>query len=171
MVDADDTNFAALTGGSRTVLVYLWAPWCAPCGKLGSAIEETARRHAGQLKVVRINVDHARRTVSRLRSLGVPTLLVMRDGEVVERRVGALSAPALRRWVADRLPGPAASEPAVSATPSVAPVDRPALLRALAIAGRGDYEEAAAELAILTAELAAADERKAALRAQRSLPA
>jgi thioredoxin 2 len=99
LVTADDASFGAATAAARTVLVYLWAPWCRSCRTLGPAVDDLADRYAGRLKVVTVNVDHARQTSSRLRALAVPTLLLMRDGEILARQVGASSPAALRRWV------------------------------------------------------------------------
>jgi thioredoxin 2 len=105
MVDADDSNFNALTGGRSAVLVDLWAPWCGPCRMVAPGVEEVTRRFAGKLKTVKVNVDQAPVTARRLDVQGVPTLLMIKDGQVIARQVGALPAPALATWVIQHLEG------------------------------------------------------------------
>jgi thioredoxin 2 len=107
LVDADDDSYAGAIAGRLPVLVDLWAPWCGPCRMVGPAVEEAARRFAGRLKTVKVNVDEAPGVSQRLGVQGVPTLLMVRDGAVVGRQVGALPGAALERWVADHLDGPA----------------------------------------------------------------
>jgi thioredoxin 2 len=71
------------------------------------AVEELTRTFAGKLKTVKVNVDQAPNTASRLGVQGVPTLLLINDGQVVSRQVGALPAPALRHWLTQHLPAAA----------------------------------------------------------------
>jgi thioredoxin 2 len=108
LVEADDATFAAVTAGRLPVLVDLWAPWCGPCRAVGPAIEDITLRFAGRLKTVKVNVDVAPTVARSLGVQGVPTLLVVRDGAVIARQVGALPGPALEGWVAELLqPTPA----------------------------------------------------------------
>jgi thioredoxin 2 len=67
------------------------------------AVEESARRLAGQLKTVKVNVDKASGTARRFGVQGVPTLLILRAGREVSRQVGALPAAALQQWVTRHL--------------------------------------------------------------------
>lgn len=103
LVDADDRDFETLIAGRLPVLVDLWAPWCGPCRMVAPAVEELTRSFAGKLKTVKVNVDQAPTIASRLNVQGVPTLLVIKDGQVIGRQVGALPAPALRHWVTEHL--------------------------------------------------------------------
>ena len=103
LVEADDTSFAAVTAGRLPVLVDVWAPWCGPCRAVGPAIEDLTTRFAGRMKTVKVNVDVAPTVARSLGVQGVSTLLVLRDGAVVARQVGALPASALERWVAESL--------------------------------------------------------------------
>jgi thioredoxin 2 len=108
LVEADDATFATVAAGALPVLVDLWAPWCGPCRMVGPAVEGAARRFAGRLKTVKVNVDQAPALARRFGVQGVPTLLILRQGAEAARQVGALPAAALERWVAGNLEAPAA---------------------------------------------------------------
>jgi thioredoxin 2 len=84
---------------SVPVLVDLWAPWCGPCRLVAPAVERAAAELAGRLKVVKVNVDEAPAVSERYAVQGIPTLLILRDGRVVDRTVGALPADRLLAWV------------------------------------------------------------------------
>jgi thioredoxin 2 len=103
LVEADDTSFAAVTAGALPVLVDFWAPWCGPCRMVSPAVEDAARRLAGRLKTVKVNVDEASATARRFGVQGVPTLLMLQGGCEVSRQVGALPAAALQQWVTRHL--------------------------------------------------------------------
>jgi thioredoxin 2 len=107
LIEADDEDFDLATSGSLPVLVDLWAPWCGPCRVVAPVVEELSRSLAGRLKVVKVDVDRAPQTARRLGVQGVPTLLILKDGQVAARQVGALPGPALRDWVDENLRRPA----------------------------------------------------------------
>lgn len=100
IVSATDSDFAAIAEGARLpVLVDLWAPWCGPCRVVSPMVERLATTHAGRLKVVKVNVDESPAVSMRFGVQGIPTLLVLRDGQVVDRQTGAPPEPVLRDWV------------------------------------------------------------------------
>ena len=86
------------------MIVDLWAPWCGPCRMVSPALENLARTYAGRVKLVKVNVDEAQGLARRFDAQSIPTLLVLRDGEVVARQIGAAPESALRRWLDDALP-------------------------------------------------------------------
>lgn len=105
IVDCGDADFADVVEKSSVpVLVDLWAPWCGPCKTLSPALEQLATERAGALKLVKVNVDSAPQTSQRFGVQAVPTLLITRSGEVLDRRAGAAPVAALRMWLDDTLP-------------------------------------------------------------------
>jgi thioredoxin 2 len=99
LVDATDTNFDTVIDSRLPVLVDLWAPWCGPCRTLAPAVHRSAEEFAGRLKVVKVNVDQAPGISARLGVQGIPTLLVLRQGRVVARQVGAMPESQLQSWI------------------------------------------------------------------------
>jgi thioredoxin 2 len=84
----------------RPVVVDLWAAWCAPCRMIAPALEEIASEMMGRLRIAKLNVDENPATHSSLRASGIPTLVVFKGGQEVDRTVGALPPPQLRAWLA-----------------------------------------------------------------------
>ena len=103
LVNATDASFDAEADASALVLVDLWAPWCGPCRFVGPILEELARDHRGRLKVVKVNVDENPATAQRYQAFSIPTLVVLRGGQPVDRVVGALPKPQLEARIAPHL--------------------------------------------------------------------
>lgn len=95
VVDATDADFAAVTDTNSLVLVDLWAPWCGPCRMVAPVLESLARRYAGAIKVVKVNVDDNPQIASAYDARSIPTLVFLRNGQAVDRVVGAQPEPAL----------------------------------------------------------------------------
>ncbi|MER3553691.1 MAG: thioredoxin [Meiothermus sp.] len=80
---------------SVPVLVDFWAEWCGPCKMVAPVLEEISRDYAGKLKVVKLNVDHHPLASSAYSVSSIPTLMLFKNGQPVERIVGALPKAAL----------------------------------------------------------------------------
>jgi thioredoxin 2 len=95
-VTVTNANFAEEVLQSRLpVLVDVWAPWCGPCRMLAPVIEEVAQEFAGRLKVAKVNSDENRQIASQYQIQGIPTLLFLKNGKLVDRIVGVVPKPHL----------------------------------------------------------------------------
>jgi thioredoxin 2 len=104
IVDAGDDDFAEIAERATVpVLVDLWATWCGPCRMVSPALEQLAKEKAGQLKLVKVDVDRAPRLAQRFSIRAVPTLMVLDRGEVIARQPGAAPLNALRSWLNNAL--------------------------------------------------------------------
>ena len=90
LVEATDDTFDVEAKAGVAVLVDLWAPWCGPCRIVSPIVEQLSREFAGRLKVVKVNVDDNPATAQRFQAYSIPTLVVLKDGRVVDRFVGAM---------------------------------------------------------------------------------
>jgi thioredoxin 2 len=104
IADATDASYAAVVEeAALPVIVDLWAPWCGPCRMVSPALESIARQYAGKVKLVKVNVDESPAVSQRFNVQGIPTLLLVRKGEVVARQAGAAPEQALRAWLDEGL--------------------------------------------------------------------
>jgi thioredoxin 1 len=74
------------------VIVDFWAPWCAPCKMIAPVLEEKAKEYDGKLIVAKVNTDENAEFAMQYGVMGIPTLLFINDGEVIDRYVGAAPA-------------------------------------------------------------------------------
>jgi thioredoxin 1 len=96
----DDSNFQQeVINSNMPVLVDFWAEWCMPCIMLAPAIEEIAKEYAGKIKVCKLNVDEAPDTASRYRIMSIPTIMVFKGGEVVDKAIGMMPKEALENFI------------------------------------------------------------------------
>jgi thioredoxin 2 len=90
LVNATDATFSHESRSSVTILLDLWAPWCGPCRVVGPVLESLSKEYAGRIKVVKVNVDENRGLSQQFQATSIPTMIVIKDGSVVDRIVGAL---------------------------------------------------------------------------------
>jgi len=89
----NDGNFeleVLTASNAQPVMVDFWAEWCRPCHMLAPTVAEIAHEYTGKLKVTKLNVDEAMNSAGRYNIRGIPTLLVFKNGQVVEQIVGAV---------------------------------------------------------------------------------
>ena len=88
--DVTDNNFQAEVLESETpVLVDFWAPWCGPCRMVAPVVEEIAKERAGELKVVKLNIDENQNTAIAYDVMSIPTLILFNHGQVAKKVIGA----------------------------------------------------------------------------------
>jgi len=85
----DETFEDEVLNSDLPVLVDFWAPWCGPCRVIAPLLEQLAEEYEDTLKVVKVDVDDHKANAAAFGVQSIPTLLVFKDGEVVERKVGA----------------------------------------------------------------------------------
>lgn len=81
------------------VLLDFWAEWCGPCKMISPAISQIAEKYADKLKVAKVNVDEAAPVAARYNVVSIPTLMVFKNGEVVDQRVGAASLSVIEAFI------------------------------------------------------------------------
>jgi len=93
-VPVTDATFAQeVLQSPMPVLVDVWAPWCGPCRMIAPVIEELAQEFAGRLKVAKLNSDENQYTASQYHIQGIPTLLFLKNGQLVDQIVGVTPKP------------------------------------------------------------------------------
>ncbi len=100
VVEADDTSFETeVVQADRPVLVDFSATWCGPCKKLEPLVHEIAAEYDGRLKVVKVDIDKAPGIAAKFAVMSVPTLVLFRDGQVMDQLTGLVA----KRVIADRV--------------------------------------------------------------------
>ncbi|HMN06744.1 MAG TPA: thioredoxin [Flavobacteriales bacterium] len=90
-IELTDSNFEELALKSdKPVMVDFWAEWCGPCRMVGPVVEELSKDYAGKALVGKVNVDHNPQVAMKYGIRSIPTILFLKNGEVVDRSVGAV---------------------------------------------------------------------------------
>ena len=106
IAEATDANFEEVVERAGIpVVVDLWAPWCGPCRMISPALEEVVRRLRGRIKLVKVNVDENPQISARFGVQSIPTLLLFRNGQLIDTVVGARGPDQLQAWVEGALTG------------------------------------------------------------------
>jgi thioredoxin 1 len=90
-----DASFDQEIRGETPVLVDFWAEWCGPCRMVAPVLEQIAAEQSGKLRIVKLNVDENPRTQMQFGVTGIPTMILFKDGEAIERIVGFMPKPQL----------------------------------------------------------------------------
>ncbi len=101
---ATDSNFqSAILEADKVALVDFWAAWCGPCMMLGPVIDELAGDYEGKAIVAKVNVDENPATAAKYGIRSIPTMLVIKNGQVVDQMVGALPKTAIAKKIDEHI--------------------------------------------------------------------
>lgn len=89
-IEVTDENFDEVIRKNELVVIDCWAPWCMPCRMIAPVIDELARDYAGKVVFGKLNTDENRETVMRFGIMSIPTLLIFKNGKLVDKIIGAV---------------------------------------------------------------------------------
>lgn len=95
----DSTFDQDVLQADQPVLVDFWAEWCGPCRQIGPTVDTLAEEFAGKAKIGKLNVDHNSGTAARYNVRGIPTILLFKNGQKVDERVGLTSKADLQSMI------------------------------------------------------------------------
>ena len=95
-----DSNFdEEIKNSQLPILVDFWAEWCGPCKQIGPILEEIGEAKKNKLKILKLNVDENPQTPQKLGVRGIPTLMLFKNGKLVDTKVGSLPKNMLESWL------------------------------------------------------------------------
>ena len=88
---------------SKTIIVDFWAEWCGPCKQIGPILEEISEEKKDLIQILKLNIDENPITPQKYGVRGIPTLMLFRDGKLIDTKVGSLPKTALSAWIDSNL--------------------------------------------------------------------
>ncbi|WP_066718465.1 thioredoxin TrxA [Sphingomonas pituitosa] len=99
LATTDATFETDVLQADKPVLVDFWAEWCGPCRMIAPALEEIAEELAGQVQIVKINIDDNPDAPTKYGVRGIPTMILFKNGQQAATQVGALPKSAIKQWI------------------------------------------------------------------------
>ena len=90
IIHVNDSNFDDVVTKSPAILVDFWADWCHPCRMVAPVIEALAKEYKGKIAFGKLNVDESPKSASRFNVMSIPTLMIFKEGKVVDKLIGAV---------------------------------------------------------------------------------
>ncbi len=103
VVEVTDQTFAGFISQTGLVVVDCWAPWCAPCRMIAPIIEGLAKDYAGRIVFGKLNVDENNEVPTKYQIMSIPTMLVFKNGDLVDRIVGGMARKILEQRITSHL--------------------------------------------------------------------
>ena len=94
-LEVTDVNFEEIVASDKPVVIDFWAEWCGPCRMIGPLIEELATEYEGKAIIAKCNVDNNDRIAAKYSIRNIPTVIYLKNGELVDKQVGATTKAAL----------------------------------------------------------------------------
>ncbi len=102
-LEITDSNFNDVISKNKTVLVDFWAEWCGPCRMIGPVIEELANEYEGKAIIGKLDVDSNQESSVKYGVRSIPTILTFKNGEIIDRQVGAVPKKTLTNVIDSQL--------------------------------------------------------------------
>jgi len=104
ITEVNDSNFdSEVTASALPVFIDFWAPWCGPCRMIAPVVDELAKEMNGKVKFTKVNIDESPNVASRFGVMSIPTLLVVKGGQIVGQQVGAVPKGTLKSMIENSL--------------------------------------------------------------------
>ena len=100
---SDDSFEKDITNENLPILVDFWAEWCGPCKQIGPILEELSNQYENKLKIFKINIDENPQIPQKYGVRCIPTLMIFKDGNLIDSKVGSLPKSALESWLTQNL--------------------------------------------------------------------
>lgn len=99
VINLDPENFESTVGSATPVLVDFWAAWCGPCRMVAPVLDELADEMSDKVTVAKLNIDEHQELASRFQVQSIPTFILFKNGEPVDRMMGAMPKSAFERFI------------------------------------------------------------------------
>lgn len=99
ILSLDTSNFSDALQGDQPILVDFWAEWCGPCRMVAPVLDELADERDGKLRIGKVNVDNNQELAVQFQVQSIPTFLIFKDGQVVDRMMGAMPKSAFEKFI------------------------------------------------------------------------
>ena len=95
----DSTFGQDIQSSNILVVVDFWAEWCGPCKQIGPILEEIAEEKKGTVRILKLNIDENPETPQKYSVQGIPTLMLFKEGKLIDRKIGSLPKSTLKNWI------------------------------------------------------------------------
>ena len=102
-IKSTDESFDKLVKENKILITDFWASWCGPCVQIAAILEEISNEMSGQLSIAKHNIDEEPNTPTKYGVRGIPTMILMKDGNHVSTKVGAVPKSEIVSWIKENI--------------------------------------------------------------------